>query len=64
MAEKVVVTGMGTINPLGHTLAETWRNALAGISGIDRITLFDASEWPVQVAGEVKDFSPEVALGA
>ena len=64
MAERVVVTGMGTINPLGHNLAETWKKAVAGVYGIDRITLFDASEFQVQIAGEVKDFSPEAGLGS
>ncbi len=63
MTANVVVTGMGTINPLGHTLAETWQNALAGVSGIGPISLFDASGWPVQIAGEVKRFSPESVLG-
>lgn len=64
MAEKVIVTGMGAISPLGHSMEETWRNALAGVSGIGSISLFDASGWPVQVAGEVKDFSAETALGS
>ena len=64
MTANVVVTGMGTINPLGHTMAETWQNALAGVSGIGPISLFDASGWPVQIAGEVKHFSPESVLGS
>ena len=64
MVESVVVTGMGTINPLGDNLADTWQNAVAGVSGIDRISLFDASEFQVQIAGEVKGFSPETILGS
>ncbi len=47
---------MGAVSPLGLTLAETWRNALAGQSGIRRITRFDPTGWPVQIAGEVPDF--------
>ena len=39
MAESVFVTGMGTINPLGHNLADTWQKAVAGVSGIDKISL-------------------------
>src|SRR2546423_6302991 len=56
---RVVVTGLGAVTPVGNTAPETWRNLLAGKSGIGRITLFDASEYAVQIAGEVKDFSPE-----
>jgi beta-ketoacyl-acyl-carrier-protein synthase II len=54
---RVVITGMGMISPLGHSVAESWDNLLAGRSGITRITQFDASEFPCQIAGEVKDFS-------
>ncbi len=57
--ERVVITGMGTVNPIGHSVGETWRNALAGVSGVGPITLFDASELPVRIAAEVKDFTPE-----
>ncbi len=58
MYEKIVITGMGTINPLGHSVEETWRNALRGVSGVGPITRFDASELPVQIACEVKDYDP------
>lgn len=57
MPDKVVITGMGTVNSLGLTVDETWRKAIAGVSGIGPITLFDASD-TVQIAGEVKDFDP------
>jgi 3-oxoacyl-[acyl-carrier-protein] synthase II len=53
---RIVVTGMGAVTPLGSTAAETWRAALAGESGIDWIHAFDADEFPVRVAAEVKDF--------
>src|SRR5215210_1050717 len=56
---RVVVTGVGAITPVGNSAPETWRNLLEGKSGVDRITLFDASDYAIQVAGEVKGFSPE-----
>jgi 3-oxoacyl-[acyl-carrier-protein] synthase II len=56
---RVVVTGLGLITPLGCGIQKTWEGICKGASGIDRITSFDASEFPVQVAGEVKDFNPE-----
>lgn len=51
---RVVVTGMGAVTPLGNSVAENWKNWIAGKSGIGKITLFDASEFPVQIAGEVQ----------
>jgi len=56
VVRRVVVTGIGAVTPLGSTAPETWRAALAGESGIDWIRAFDASEFPVRVAAEVKDF--------
>ncbi len=55
---RVVVTGLGALTPVGNTAQETWRNLLAGVSGIGRITLFDPSEYAIQIAGEVKNFAP------
>jgi 3-oxoacyl-[acyl-carrier-protein] synthase II len=57
--ERIVITGMGTINSLAHTVGETWEKISHGISGIGPITLFDTSEWNVKIAGEVKDFKPD-----
>ncbi|MBY0235846.1 MAG: beta-ketoacyl-ACP synthase II, partial [Burkholderiaceae bacterium] len=53
---RVVVTGLGLISPVGNTVAEGWANILAGQSGIDRITRFDASAFTCHFAGEVKGF--------
>jgi 3-oxoacyl-[acyl-carrier-protein] synthase II len=56
---KVVITGIGAVTPIGNDARTTWEAALAGRSGIDHIRAFDASEAPVTIAGEVKDFDPE-----
>jgi 3-oxoacyl-[acyl-carrier-protein] synthase II len=55
---RVVVTGIGVISPIGLTTAEYWRNLLDGVSGVAKITRFDAADLPVQIAAEVKDFDP------
>lgn len=56
---RVVVTGVGMITPLGVSTAESWENLLAGRPGIRKITQFDASAFPTQIAGEVVGFRPE-----
>jgi 3-oxoacyl-[acyl-carrier-protein] synthase II len=56
---RVVVTGLGLVCPVGNTVAEGWANLVAGKSGIDRITRFDASAFACQFAGEVKGFQVE-----
>ncbi|TAN24433.1 MAG: beta-ketoacyl-[acyl-carrier-protein] synthase family protein [Acidobacteria bacterium] len=56
---RVVVTGLGAITPLGHTVAETWAGLRAGRCGIGPLTLFDASTFETRIGGEVKDFQPE-----
>ncbi len=55
---RVVVTGVGTVNPLGLTADEFWKSAVGGVSGIGTITRFDATNFYVKVAGEVKGFDP------
>lgn len=55
---RVVITGMGAITVLGLNVPDTWANLVAGRSGISRITVFDASELPVQIAGQVRGFDP------
>ncbi len=59
---RVVITGLGTINSVGHNVEESFKAVVAGECGIDKITLFDASEYPVQIAGEVKDFDPATVM--
>jgi len=54
---RVVVTGLGCVSPVGNTAQESWTRILAGQSGIDRITLFDASAFACHFAGEVKNFN-------
>lgn len=56
--KRVVVTGLGAVTPLGNTVAEYWGNLLAGKSGVAPITHFDASNFEVKIAGEVKNFEP------
>ncbi len=57
--KRVVVTGLGVVSPLGLTAEETWKNALAGMSGVSSITKFDASAYDTKIAGEVKNFNPD-----
>src|SRR2546423_213659 len=58
MKRRVVVTGMGTITPVGNDVATTWRSLIEGKSGTAPITKFDASKFPVRFAAEVKGFDP------
>ncbi|MDC0127414.1 beta-ketoacyl-ACP synthase II [Methylophilaceae bacterium] len=59
---RVVVTGLGLITPVGIGVEESWQNILNGISGITNITQFDASDFKSRVAGEVKNFNPDIYL--
>ncbi len=59
---KVVVTGMGLISPIGNDLHTFWQGLVAGKCGIDYITKFDAAEFKVKIAAEVKDFDPACCL--
>lgn len=54
--KRVVVTGLGALTPVGHTVPETWENIKKGVSGAGPITHFDASQFKAQFACEVKDF--------
>ena len=57
--KRVVITGVGLITPLGTGKDKTWKRLLDGECGIDKITAFDSTEYPVHIAGEVNDFNPE-----
>src|SRR5512146_2098645 len=57
--ERVVITGMGTVNPLGLTVQESWKNVVNGVSGVGPITLFDSAPLNVHIAAEVKGFEPD-----
>src|SRR6218665_104888 len=60
----VVVTGLVCVSPVGNTVADSWASLVAGQSGIDRITKFDASNFACQIAGEVKGFDLHGYLSA
>jgi len=61
---RVVVTGLGCVSPVGNTVSEAWGSVLAGKSGIDLITRFDASNFACRIAGEVKGFDLESYIRA
>ena len=61
--QRVVVTGIGTISPIGNDVTRFWENMKRGKSGIGQIEAFDASESNVSVAAEVKDFDPKDTMG-
>ena len=56
---RVVVTGMGAIAPNGNTVPEYWNSLISAKSGIDHISYFDTSNFPVKIAGEISNFDPE-----
>jgi len=60
--KRVVITGLGTINPLGNTIADFWNNAINGKSSAGIITRFNASKFRTQIGCEIKDFKPETYL--
>ena len=62
--EKIVITGMGTVNPLGLTVEESWANLVGGVSGVAPITLFDPAPLNVHFAAEVKNFNPDQFMDA
>jgi 3-oxoacyl-[acyl-carrier-protein] synthase II len=56
--ERIVITGLGAITPIGNTVEDFWQNLTGGVSGIAEITQFDTSNLPVKIGGEVKNFAP------
>jgi 3-oxoacyl-[acyl-carrier-protein] synthase II len=61
---RVVITGLGTVNPIGRDVPAYWRALLAGQSGVGPITLFDTAAFKVHFGGEVRDFNPEPVLNS
>ena len=63
-SRRVVITGIGAVTPVGNDMPSTWRNLIAGESGVGRIQRFEPDEWGVRtpIAAEVKDFNPESVL--
>ena len=55
---RVVVTGMGIVSPVGNSVPVFWENIKAGFCGIGPITRFDTADYKVKVAGEVRDYDP------
>jgi len=55
---RVVITGLGVVTPIGHTLDDFWNNLITGQCGIDQISAFDATAFDTRVAGEVRNFDP------
>jgi 3-oxoacyl-[acyl-carrier-protein] synthase II len=62
-SRRVVVTGIGIVSPLGLTASATWEALEAGRSGVGKVTLFDATEFPVRIAAEVPGFEPDSIFG-
>ncbi|MDE5873364.1 MAG: beta-ketoacyl-[acyl-carrier-protein] synthase II, partial [Lachnospiraceae bacterium] len=62
MKRRVVITGMGTVNPLGNNLSDTWENIKKGVCGIGLITSLDVTNHAVKVAGEVKNFDSSAVI--
>nr|HID14385.1 beta-ketoacyl-[acyl-carrier-protein] synthase II [Anaerolineae bacterium] len=63
MKQRVVVTGLGAVTPLGNDVPTMWEALVAGRSGVDHITCFDTSDMEVRIAAEVKDFDPVALFG-
>jgi 3-oxoacyl-[acyl-carrier-protein] synthase II len=63
MRERVVITGLGAVTPLGNDVPSFWKALVAGRSGVAPIALYDASDQAVRIAAEVKDFEPAALLG-
>ena len=59
MNNRLVITGMGSITPIGNSVEEYWNNLVEGKCGVENITRFDTTELPVKIAAEVKDFEAE-----
>jgi len=63
MKQRIVVTGLGAVTPVGNDAPTTWEALVTGRSGVGRVTLFDSSDLEVQIAAEVKNFDPKALFG-
>ena len=63
MKRRVVITGMGTVNPLANNVEDSWKKVQEGACGIGPITHFDTTDFVIKLAGEVKDLDTEEILG-
>ena len=63
MKRRVVITGMGTVNPIGNSVKEAWESVKNNKCGIAPITSFDTTDFTVKLAGEVKGFDADALLG-
>jgi 3-oxoacyl-[acyl-carrier-protein] synthase II len=62
MRRRVVITGVGAVTPVGNDARTTWRNLVAGRSGVGPLTVFDATDFPVRIAGQVRGFEAAAAI--
>ena len=63
MRNRVVITGIGCVCPVGNDVDSAWENILAGVSGVKAVTQFDSSQFKTRIAAEVKDFDANALLG-
>lgn len=59
MENRVVITGLGAVTPVGNDVATFWSNIKNGVCGVDELKAFDTTDFDVKIAAEVKDFKPE-----
>ena len=62
--QRIVITGLGAITPIGLTVEDFWCNLTSGVSGAGPITAFDVSDLPTRIGAEVKDFDPRNYMDA
>ena len=61
-SSRIAVTGIGAVTPLGNSIAASWENLCAGVSGVDHTANYDATGFPVKISGEVNEFDPNVVF--
>src|SRR5215218_6457078 len=60
--DRVVITGLGALTPIGNSITDYWQNLVAGVSGSDNITKFDPSKFKTRFACEIKGFDPSLYI--